>query len=301
MDMKKLIEKKILTFVRDFQNRENIQTEFGEPIVGVADAFAPEIQGLKELIGPDHELPQQVLPDAKSVIAYFVPFTRELAATNRRETGAGMASPQWARAYEELNFLFGELNAELVELIGELGEHIGEPGKLVDFTGESEEHLEKPCGSITAVIPKAASEFDETKLVSNWSHRHMAYAAGLGTFGINNMLITRKGCCGRFSSIVTNMGPELLPTERPMEGELCLYKANGSCGICLKNCPGEALQPEISDKFGSGFVREKCYRICLENAARYPVPEDLTSAYGFAGSQVCGKCITGSPCAFREG
>lgn len=36
--------------------------------------------------------------------------------------------------------------------------------------------------------------------MSEWSHRHAAYIAGLGIFGINNMLITNKGCVGRIPS-----------------------------------------------------------------------------------------------------
>lgn len=279
MDMKKQITERIASFVREYQNRENIRTRFGQPLVGIADANAPEIQGLREVIGPSQVLPQDVLPDAKAVIVYYVPFTEELAGTN---AGSGSASPEWARAYEELNYLFADLNRDLVEYIKGLGSCTeGDAG-------------------FTAAIPAAASEFDQLELISNWSHRHMAYAAGLGTFGINNMLITELGCCGRFNSIVTNMGRELLPPDRPLETELCMYKLDGSCGVCMNNCPAGALHPELPDKFGAGFSRSSCYDICLENAAKYPIPADLAPSYSAVGSEVCGKCVTGSPCAFRN-
>lgn len=268
MDMRQLIEEKAASFVKEFQERANVQTEFGEPIVSFANGYAPEIQGLRQVIGESHVLPQQVLADAKSVLVYYVPFTEKLAATNMR---GGPASPEWARAYEELNLLFAELNQELVRLIREQGGN--------------------------AAIPAAALEFDQQELVSNWSHRHMAYAAGLGTFGINNMLITRKGCCGRFNSIVTNLE---LDFDEPMKEELCSYKVDGSCGVCISNCPAEALISEASDKYGAGFARAKCYEVCLENADRYPVPQDLAPSYSAIGSEVCGKCVTGSPCAFWE-
>ena len=273
MDMRQLIEEKVSSFVKEFQGRENIQTEFGEPIVGFADTYGPEIQGLRQVIGESHVLPQQVLADAKSVLVYYVPFTEELAATNMagRSGDGGTASPEWARAYEELNLLFAELNPELVRLIE------GHGGN--------------------AAIPAAALEFDQHELVSNWSHRHMAYAAGLGTFGINNMLITRMGCCGRFNSIVTNLEMDF---DEPMNEELCLYKVDGSCGACISKCPAGALNPKVSDKFGAGFARAKCYEVCLENADKYPVPQDLAPSYSAVGSEVCGKCVTGSPCAFRE-
>lgn len=70
-------------------------------------------------------------------------------------------------------------------------------------------------------VSKEASTFDQEKLISNWSHRHFAYAVRLGTFGINNMLITRKGCCGRYFTIVTNLDVE---ADEPLKQELCLYK-----------------------------------------------------------------------------
>lgn len=277
MNIKKLISDRVVDFVRDYQKRENMHTRFGSPITGVADAFAPEIQGLRDTIGASHVLPQEVLPDAKAVIAYYVPFTEELALTNS-PTGSvpGPASPEWARAYEELNYLFADLNRDLAGFIGSLGD------------------------GFSAAIPQAALEFDQNELVSNWSHRHMAYAAGLGTFGINNMLITRKGCCGRYNSIVTNIGPELLTPDGPMTEELCLYKLDSSCGVCMENCPAGAIHPETPDKFGAGFSRDKCYAVCLDNAARYPVPQNLAPSYSAVGSEVCGKCVTGSPCAFWE-
>ena len=46
--------------------------------------------------------------------------------------------------------------------------------------------------------------FDTEQLMSDWSHKHVAYIAGLGRFGTHHLLITAKGCCGRFGSIVTN-------------------------------------------------------------------------------------------------
>ncbi|MDD3403325.1 MAG: hypothetical protein PHQ72_08220 [Hespellia sp.] len=83
------------------------------------------------------------------------------------------------------------------------------------------------------ISPKSAT-FDQKRLKSDWSHRHFAYAVGMGTFGINNMLITRYGCCGRYSTIVTNLNVE---PDQPVSEEYCLYKKNGSYGICMKNCP----------------------------------------------------------------
>lgn len=261
-----MLTETVRRFVADYQGREDVHTKWGEPLVGFADAHSPYIQKLPEIISSSHGLPQDVLPDASVVLVYYVPFTRGLARTNR--TGTRLASPDWALAYEETNAMFGALNGMLIRKIEELG-------------------------SRAAVSPKAAT-FDQKKLISDWSFRHFAYAAGLGTFGMNNMLITKNGCCGRYNTVVTNLDVE---PDQPLTGEeYCLYKKNGSCGVCFSHCPVGALTPQ-------GYDRHLCYTVLQENSRVYTefgssyVDESGESANS-VGSEVCGKCVTQSPCAF---
>jgi len=255
-------------FIKSYSARDDISTAWGEPVTGFAGAEHPYVLSLKKITDTDHVLPKEILPDASVVIVYFVPFTSFLAASNR-ERGI-YASRQWALAYEETNAMFTALNAKIISEI---------------------------CGTgYKAVFPDEAGIFDRHELVSLWSHRHFAYAAGLGTFGLNNMLISESGCCGRCSSIVTNMP---LEPDAPMDDELCIYKKNGTCGACVKACPSGALTKE-------GFDRHKCYEICMKNAAIY---KDIGSSYQYGqeegedsiGSEVCGKCIAHAPCAFLSG
>lgn len=277
--MKNKIIDFINKYVKDYQERDGISTVYGQPLVGFADAYDPYIQKLPEIVSPTHELPQNILPSASIIIAYYVPFTKELAKTNltvSSKAGADtvsdfpLASPQWARAYEETNALFAELNDALIGMIENLPEHPGH----------------------AAVTPKAVT-FYQDKLISDWSQRHVAYAAGLGTFGINNMLLTKHGCCGRYSTVITDLE---LEADHHLEEELCLYKKKGTCGICVKNCPTGALTADNYDRF-------KCYALCKENAKVYTefgssyTNEDGTGSNS-VGSEVCGKCVTSSPCAF---
>ncbi len=264
-DFKERITVEICDFMKRYSNERNISTKWGTPLVGFADASHPYILALKEIIGPSHFMPTDVLEDAAIIIAYYVPFTRELAKTNR--TSGRLASSKWALAYEQTNAMFGYLNAHLIGYLEQNGYH--------------------------AAVSKQASTFDQEKLISNWSQRHFAYAAGLGTFGLNNMLITKSGCCGRYSTIVTNL--DMAP-DMPLSEELCLFKKDGSCGVCMKKCPMEALSI-------TGYKRQKCYSLLRENAKLYT---EFGSSYldeagknaNSEGSEVCGKCITASPCAF---
>ncbi len=70
-----------------------------------------------------------------------------------------------------------------------------------------------------------------------FSHRHAAYLAGLGTFGVSNMLLTPGfGPRVRFASIFT--AAEIPPGKR-MEEELCIR-----CMRCRDICPVHALGSE---------------------------------------------------------
>jgi epoxyqueuosine reductase QueG len=117
--------------------------------------------------------------------------------------------------------------------------------------------------------------------MSAWSHRHAAYIAGLGTFGLNRLLITEQGCCGRLGSLATDL--VLIPTPRP-EGEFCLHRAGGSCTKCVRKCIRNALGMDT-------FDRHACYQTLLDNEARL----------GMSGhADVCGKCSCGLPCSSRN-
>ncbi len=258
--MKTALQREIRNFLDEYEKRPDIETKWGRPQVGFADANSPYIRGLKDVIAPTHSLPEDVLKGAKIVVVYYTPFTSELAKTNL--PGELLASKEWARTYEETNAMFGPLTQHLIA------------------------YLEK-AGYRGAVSPETQT-FDREKCISNWSHRHFAYAAGLGTFGANNMLLTREGTCGRFFSFVTDL--DVVP-DSPMEEELCLHKKNGSCGICFKNCPTEALRADTYDRMKCFALIEKNAEVHKEFGCSYDCEENT-------GTQVCGKCITYSPCAF---
>jgi len=118
---------------------------------------------------------------------------------------------------------------------------------------------------------------------STWSERHAAYAAGLGTFGLCDGLITPVGKAVRCGSVVARI--DVSPTERPYgkHTEYCLFLTEGSCGLCIERCPVGAVTKNGHDK-------EKCLAhvdgICVEFAKTH---YDLDI-------NVCGLCQTGVPC-----
>jgi epoxyqueuosine reductase QueG len=250
------IKDRIIDEIHEFVKRSKIDsgttTRWKKPIVGFADAKDPLFAVLKRVISTEHLLPRDLLPTAKTVIAFFIPFERQVAISNITGT---LASEQWAIAYVETN-----------RLIAAICEHM--QGSL-----ESDNyHVE--------TIP-ATHNFDMAKLVSNWSHRHIGYIAGLGKFGVNNMIITERGCCGRIGSFVTDLD---LDADRRSQKEACLYRHDASCLKCVDRCVNTAL-------FEDRFDRFRCYDMCLRNEKQF---NDLGTA------DVCGKCLVGLPCTFRN-
>lgn len=247
--MKQTVIKKIQDFVKSYQEREDIKTQWKDPIVGFASAHDPLFSRLSAVASPTHAVPRDFLPEAKTVIAYFMPFKKSMTRTNIKEKHS---SKEWGIGYIETNEMIRQLSLYLQELFALKGHD-------------------------SFMIP-ATHNWDQEKLISDWSHRHIAYIAGLGNFGLNNMLITDQGCCGRVGSFVTSAKIE--PDIRNGK-ETCLYKHDGTCKKCTERCVNGALYEESFDRF-------QCYGMLLENV------EELSSI-GYA--DVCGKCLVGIPCS----
>jgi epoxyqueuosine reductase QueG len=243
----------IKSTIIDCEKSNELGKMWEDPIVGIISADDEKLRTLKEAVSINHFMPRDILPDAKSVISFFIPFHKDVVESNIE---GAMASREWAIAYVKTNDLIAAISDKIEKLMSEKGYKTGK-------------------------IP-ATRNFDEKKLISDWSHRHIAYIAGIGTFGVNNMLITKKGCCGRFGSIVTNYEFKEYPQKN--EGkEKCLNKLHGTCGICRKRCVGNAYP-------NKSFDRNLCHKQCLENAKYH---RDI------GHTDVCGKCLVGLPCSLK--
>ena len=229
---------------------------FDAPEVGVAradDGLFKEFQQ-SALIGPTHRLPSDWIENARSVISYFLPISDWINEANR--TGDRPSeSKVFARFYGEL---FSErLRRRLVSYLLDAG--------------------------YQAVAPTLTPDFSVKDMNSNWSERHVGYAAGLGTFGLHAGLITRRGTSGRIGSVVTDL--ELPPSPRPEGGyqAYCLHARGFRCGQCLPRCPAKALHYSGKDQ-----------EACSDYLKKVQGPW-CQRTYGFAYSP-CGKCYVAIPC-----
>lgn len=247
--MKDKIIQEIEDFVAKYQDKTDISTGWGLPLVRFAAADDPLFEELKIAVVSSHAVPRDLLPNAQTVISFFLPFSKSVGASNIKEQ---LSSPEWAVSYIETNELIKQLSLHITRFFEDSGEKV-------------------------VTIPPTHN-WIEDKLVSNWSHRHIAFIAGLGRFGLNNMLITDKGCSGRIGSLITSA---VIEADSRPETEACLHKFDSTCKKCVRKCVNDAL-------FEDSFDRFKCYAQLLTNVEAY---KDL----GYA--DVCGKCLAAVPCS----
>ncbi len=62
---------------------------YDPPLLGVADALDPLWEVLKqpEVVGPQHRSPREWLPEARSVVLFFLPYSRRVRQANRTPGG----------------------------------------------------------------------------------------------------------------------------------------------------------------------------------------------------------------------
>lgn len=237
---------------------------YERPLVGVASADDPMFETLRlpHVVGPHFRPPRAWLPEAASVVSLFLPFTPPVIETNRRHTVE--PSPEWLHARIEGQDFINRLSRYAADVLSEAGYPSLAPSLSPDFRSFGKRAT---MGDDGAAIPP---------FTSNWSERHVAHAAGLGTFSLAAGLITAKGTAGRFASVVTALALPADPRPYARHDEYC-----SRCGICARRCVHGALSLE------SGKDKAVCAAfVDTTRIAHSP-------RYG------CGKCHVAVPCERR--
>ncbi|MBB5022704.1 epoxyqueuosine reductase [Desulfurispira natronophila] len=236
---------------------------FDAPLVGFAAADDPLFANFKQIIGDFHLTPRELLPQATTVISWVLPIVKPTRMSNRRQNR--WPSQAWAHTRGHGESFNNELRRHMVSWLEKQG--------------------------YQAVAPQLSElwqwvEIPDQGPSSRWSERHIAYTAGLGTFSLNDGLITPVGIAHRVGSVVTSLS--LPPTPRTAKDyrENCLWYREGTCGLCIRRCPVEALSPQGHDKL-----------ICNQYVYN-TVQQELSETYG-VDQPGCGLCQTAVPCETR--
>ncbi|MEW6669674.1 MAG: epoxyqueuosine reductase [Thermodesulfobacteriota bacterium] len=238
-------------------------------LVGFASGSDPMWQQYKEYVGPFHWTPWEIYtqqcpkepasPEELTVVSWVLPQREMVRRANRRSKK--YPSEEWARIR-----VFGE------EFNMALRRHMVQSLKKEGYA---------------TVAPMLAPNWaivmsQRFSYASSWSERHAAHAAGLGTFGLCDGLITAKGKAMRAGSVVAKI--TIQPTPRPYANHraYCLFYADGSCGKCMDRCPARAISK-------AGHDKEKCRQHLVRSR------EYVRKTYKFQGYG-CGLCQVGVPC-----
>lgn len=240
-----------------------------EALLGFASGADPIWQQYKEYVGPFHWTPWEVfsqhLPQEMAraedltVIAWVLPQREPIRRSNRKADE--FPAEGWARIR-----LYGE------EFNAALRRHV------------ADRLTQSGCAAVAPMlVPNwTIVKSERYSYASSWSERHAAHAAGLGTFGLCDGLITARGKAMRVGSVVAKV--RIPPTPRPYADHraYCLFFAEGTCGTCIDRCPAQAITKDGHDK-------ERC-RAHLQRAREY-----VRETYKFEGYG-CGLCQVGVPC-----
>jgi len=230
--------------------KQKIRTKCEEldiPLVG----FAPVRRWDKPLFEPwipEEFRPRSIFPETRTVIVIGFPVSLPIVETS--------PSIYYHELYRTVNTLL-DMSGYRISLFLNAK---GFPSIWIPRDG---------YGSISLLKEKPMSFF---------SHRHAAFLAGMGNFGINNMLLTRNfGPRVRFASIFTAAD---IPPDPLMESSLCT-----KCMQCVDICPVKALDgreyPEgMTDKKTCAIRSEALYKryispcgFCIKVC---PIGEDRT-------------------------
>jgi hypothetical protein len=150
--------------------------------------------------------------------------------------------------------------------------------------------------------------------ISPCPERDWAVAAGLGTWGLSDMIITERGMAVILASIVTSA--EIPASGRPTT-EYCLFFRDGSCRECVPRCPGQAISTDLDPPGRLSARCEAGARAGVMFNETYLKERMLTELgeYAFSSGNLiwegsglgmpvisflaCGRCYTDVPCSTR--
>ncbi|MDR3283415.1 MAG: hypothetical protein LBS92_07420 [Candidatus Methanoplasma sp.] len=237
----------------------------GDPVIGIADPNDPIFEEFRRTVGPEHMTPAEafakrfnVVLERGSVVSIVLPIAERIRVSNRPQKD--MPSREWAicRAHAD------KMSADLSMLISE--------------RFDKEYKVVVPSHSLSNLVKSETS-------YSTWSERHIAYAAGLGTFSLNDSFISEVGAAIRLLSFVTDAEIERdVRSHAAFDGN-CLFRNGDGCGKCMRRCPAGAISADGHDK-------GRCKAFVYGNSG---APE----RYDMVGLPTgCGLCQTGVPCEY---
>lgn len=243
-----------------------------KPFIGFASGSDPYFEFLKKDIGDFYWTPKEAFllkyPDSKiendelTIISLVFPHT--VATKQNQNKKVKEPTSRWIVTRGEWEPLMAEIGTNIVNEL----ESAGIQAVAIDL-------LPELCWKIS----------DKYGMAAKWSHRHSAFAAGLGTFGLSDGLITRKGKAMRCTTFLVKAPLEPDKREYEKYNEWCKFYSEGTCGVCINRCPAGAITEHGHDK-------QKCSM--YEDIIKDKLIKEGKMNPDYIGS--CGLCQCKVPC-----
>jgi len=278
---KKWLTEKINDFLRNDESNKMIGVDGSfifEPntVVGFASGSDPIFNEYKKIIGQFHLTPKEAFSkfceknnlnstlEELNVVAFVLPISEHTKKENS-EYSKEMPSERWAHTR-----LFGEQSNVKLQtfLVQEL----------------KKEGINAVAPATENYLFKTHKKHEKGVWASTWSHRHMLFASGLGSFGLSDGFINARGKAMRCGSIVVDYKLPSDAHERPTDP----YEFCTECGDCIKRCPAEAIT------FDSRHDKLKCSAHVFTTTP-YVNKNYGIDIYGCGLCQVSVSCSSGIP------
>ena len=228
---------------------------FSDPIIGIARGNDPIFQKFKEVVGQEHLTPlelwltegqKNLSPSILRIISIVFPFIKKIRDESKniiKLSRVLLPAEIYSVGRNYANAFKQETCRKVIEFFGQRG-----------------------YSAIAGMNSKSFSILVKERFYSTWSERHIAFAAGLGTFSLHEGLITDVGCNIRLASVITDAPLEISPRKSDNPYGNCLYYAKGTCRECEEKCPGNAITENGHDKnecynYGQKVARKMIARL----------------------------------------
>lgn len=207
---------------------------FSDPLIGIARGDDEIFHKFKEVVGPDHFTPIElwkanglsingITPEKLRAISIVFPYTDEIRKKSIKNKEYPSEIYCVARNYAN------EFKQETLR--------------------QSIRYLQDEGYNATSgMLSEGYDIIVKGGFTSTWSERHIAFAAGLGTFSLHEAIITEVGCNVRFASLVSDIPLKSTPRKSDDPYANCLYYAKGICKKCIERCPAGAISEEGHNK-----------------------------------------------------
>ncbi len=219
---------------------------FSTPFIGVSSGDDHLYKKYKKVVGPEHYTPAELwladgLPNQEGlasklrVVSIVCPFVDEIRIVSK--TVKKIPAEIYSVGRNYANPFMLDLLRRIIKYIQDLG-----------------------YNATAGMLSENFSIYTRGRFYSNFSERHAAYAAGLGTFSLHEGFITEVGCNVRFTSFITDAPFEVTPRRHEDPYGNCLYYSEGTCRKCEEKCPGGAITENGHDKNKCFYYGQKVAR-----------------------------------------